>query len=101
MTDTMIVMSEKRFGIAGVVEDGRLVGVISDGDLRRNIDHLMTRSAGQVATRNPRVIGADDLAAEAMAVMSANRITALFVVDATGAPVGLLHLHDCLRAGLA
>ena len=101
MTDTLIVMSEKSFGIAGVVEDGRLVGVISDGDLRRNIDHLMTRSAGQVATRNPRVIGADDLAAEAMAVMSANRITALFVVDATGAPVGLLHLHYCLRAGLA
>jgi arabinose-5-phosphate isomerase len=61
----------------------------------------MARNAGQVATRNPRVIGADDLAAEAMAVMSQNRITALFVVDDTGALVGLLHLHDCLRAGLA
>ena len=101
MTETLIVMSAKSFGIAGVMDEGRLVGVISDGDLRRNIDHLTERTAGQVATRNPRVIGADDLAAEAMAVMSTNRITALFVVDATGAPVGLLHLHDCLRAGLA
>ena len=101
MTETLIVMSEKSFGIAGVVAGVRLIGVISDGDLRRNIDHLMDRNAGQVATRSPRVIGADDLAAEAMAVMSQNRITALFVVDDAGAPVGLLHLHDCLRAGLA
>ena len=101
MTETLIVMSEKSFGIAGVVAGGRLIGVISDGDLRRNIDHLMDRNAGQVATRSPRVIGADDLAAEAMAVMSQNRITALFVVHDAGAPVGLLHLHDCLRAVLA
>ncbi|BDW87178.1 MULTISPECIES: KpsF/GutQ family sugar-phosphate isomerase [Roseicyclus] len=101
MADTLIVMSEKSFGIAGVTEGGRLVGVISDGDLRRNIAHLMDRTAGQVATRKPRVIAPDDLAAEAMAVMSGNRITALFVVDPDGQPIGLLHLHDCLRAGLA
>jgi arabinose-5-phosphate isomerase len=101
MGEALIVMSEKSFGIAGVVQGGALVGVISDGDLRRNIAHLMERSAGQVATRTPRVIGPDDLAAEAMAVMSGNRITALFVVDDAKRPVGLLHLHDCLRAGLA
>jgi arabinose-5-phosphate isomerase len=101
MSDTLIVMSEKSFGIAGVVSEGRLVGVISDGDLRRNMARLMECSAGEVATRAPRVIAPDDLAAEAMAVMSANRITALFVVDAAGRPVGLLHIHDCLRAGLA
>ena len=101
MPETLIVMSEKSFGLAGVVEDDRLIGVISDGDLRRNMHHLMDRTAGQVATRNPRVIGPDDLAAEAMAVMSANRITALFAVDAAMRPVGLLHIHDCLRAGLA
>jgi arabinose-5-phosphate isomerase len=101
MADTLIVMSEKSFGIAGVTEGDRLVGVISDGDLRRNIAHLMDRTAGQVATRKPRVIAPDDLAAEAMAVMSGNRITALFVVDPDGQPIGLLHLHDCLRAGLA
>lgn len=101
MSDTLIVMSEKSFGIAGVVSEGRLVGVISDGDLRRNMARLMECSAGEVATRAPRVIAPDDLAAEAMAVMSANRITALFVVDAAGRPMGLLHIHDCLRAGLA
>jgi arabinose-5-phosphate isomerase len=101
MPEALIVMSEKSFGIAGVTEAGRLVGVVSDGDLRRNIAHLMDRTAGQVATRKPRVIAPDDLAAEAMAVMSGNRITALFVVDADRRPVGLLHIHDCLRAGLA
>jgi len=101
MAETLIVMSEKSFGLAGVVQGDRLVGVISDGDLRRNIKHLMDCDAGEVATRTPRVIGPDDLAAEAMAVMSGNRITALFVVDADNRPLGLLHLHDCLRAGLA
>jgi arabinose-5-phosphate isomerase len=101
MADTLIVMSEKSFGIAGVLSDGRLVGVISDGDLRRNMARLMEHTAGEVATKTPRVIAPDDLAAEAMAVMSGNRITALFVVDAKKRPVGLLHIHDCLRAGLA
>ena len=101
MSEALIVMSEKSFGIAGVTEGERLVGVISDGDLRRNIAHLMDRTAGQVATRRPRVIAPDDLAAEAMAVMSSNRITALFAVDGDNRPVGLLHIHDCLRAGLA
>jgi len=101
MSDTLIVMSEKGFGIAGVMEDGALAGVISDGDLRRNMARLMDCTAGEVATRTPRVAGARDLAAEALAVMSSNRITALFVVDGAHRPVGLLHLHDCLRAGLA
>ncbi|WP_224816546.1 SIS domain-containing protein [Hasllibacter sp. MH4015] len=101
MAETLIVMSEKSFGIAGVVEEGALIGVISDGDLRRNIAHLTDQQAGQVATGNPRVIGPDDLAAEAMAMMSGNKITALFVVDAERRPLGILHIHDCLRAGLA
>ncbi len=101
MADTLIVMSEKGFGIVGVTDGDRLVGVISDGDLRRNITRLMDQTAGQVATKSPRVVDAQDLAAEALAIMSANKITALFAVDATSRPVGLLHLHDCLRAGLA
>jgi len=101
MPDALIVMSEKSFGIAGVVSEGRLVGVISDGDLRRNMARLLEHTAGEVATRHPRVVAADDLAAEAMAVMSGNRITALFVVDEGMRPIGLLHIHDCLRAGLA
>lgn len=101
MSDTLIEMSEKGFGIAGVVSDGRLTGVISDGDLRRNMATLLELTAGEVATRMPRVVAPDNLAAEAMAVMSGNRITALFVVDDAMRPLGLLHIHDCLRAGLA
>jgi arabinose-5-phosphate isomerase len=101
MSDTLVVMSEKGFGIAGVTEDGSLVGVISDGDLRRNMAHLMERSAGEVATRKPRVIAPDLLAAEALAMMSENKITALFVTEDGTRPVGILHLHDCLRAGIA
>lgn len=101
MAETLVVMSEKSFGIAGVMEAGKLAGVISDGDLRRNIAHLTDRTAGQVATRSPRTITADLLAAEAMAMMAGNKITAVFVVDAETRPVGIIHLHDCLRAGLA
>ena len=101
MPDALLVMSEKSFGIAGIVSGGCLVGVISDGDLRRKMARLLEHTAGEVATRAPRVVGADDLAAEAMAVMSGNRITALFVVDEGMRPIGLLHIHDCLRAGLA
>lgn len=99
MPDVLLVMTEKGFGIAGVIENGRLTGVITDGDLRRNMDGLMTKTAGQVATRNPRAITPDTLAAEAVALMS-GRITALFVLEEDGSPVGLLHLHDCLRAGV-
>ncbi len=101
MGDALVVMSEKSFGIVGVADGTRLIGVISDGDLRRNLDGLLERTAGDVATRNPRTIGAEMLASEAMAMMSENKITALFVLDEAERPVGLLHLHDCLRAGLA
>jgi len=101
MLDALVVMSAKSFGIAGVIEGEVLAGVISDGDLRRNFTRLTGQTAGQVATRTPRVIGATTLAAEAMAMMSENKITALFVVDAEGRPIGIVHLHDLLRAGLA
>ncbi|GAB5449032.1 KpsF/GutQ family sugar-phosphate isomerase [Gymnodinialimonas sp.] len=101
MAETLVVMSEKSFGIAGVIENGALTGVISDGDLRRNIAHLTDHTAGEVATRKPRTTAPDALAAEAMGVMAANKITALFVVDAETRPIGIIHLHDLLRAGLA
>jgi arabinose-5-phosphate isomerase len=100
MSETLVVMSEKSFGIAGVTEAGRLVGVISDGDLRRNMAHLMERTAGEVASRKPRVIAPDQLAAEALGMMSENKITALFVTDAADRPVGIIRMHDCVRAGL-
>jgi len=100
MADALIEMSEKGFGMTGVTDAGTLAGVISDGDLRRNMARLMQCTAGDVATRQPRVVAPTDLAAEALAIMSENRITALFVVDEARKPLGLLHLHDCLRAGL-
>jgi len=101
MQETMLKMGEKGFGLACVIEDGKLLGVISDGDLRRNIQHLNSRSAGEVATRAPKTVPTDMMAAKALAVMNTNKITVLVVVDGTGAPVGLLRVNDCLRAGVA
>ena len=94
-------MTRKGLGMTTVVDgDGRLVGVITDGDLRRL--HLRggpfdTLRAGDVATRSPRTIGPDDLAAKALEIME-GKITSLVVVDETGRPRGVVHLHDILRA---
>ena len=102
MAETLITMTEKGYGIACVVDDrGRLTGVISDGDIRRNIDGLMERTAIEVATRNPLTTPPEKLAAEAMGLMNKRKVNALVVVDAAGVPVGLLRLHELLRAGLA
>jgi arabinose-5-phosphate isomerase len=110
MDAALVAMTAKRFGCLGVVEDdGRLAGIITDGDLRRALEPgaaspragLLARSAGEVMTRSPRTIGPDALAADALRAMEQRSITALFVVDGTGAPVGILHIHDLLRAGVA
>ena len=102
MREVLVAITEKGFGIACVLDGaGRLAGVISDGDLRRNIDGLLERRAGAVATRDPVTIPPGMLAAEAVALMNARKITALVVVDAGRRPLGLLRLHECLRAGLA
>ncbi len=101
MGEALIEMSQKGFGVVAVVDaGGALAGVITDGDLRRNLTGLMERTAGAVATPKPRSITADALASEALGVMTAHRITSLMVVDEE-ALVGLIHLHDCLRAGVA
>ena len=102
MADAILTMTQKRFGIVGVCDaDGLLRGVITDGDLRRHIDGLMNRTAGEVMTRAPKVVSPEVLAAEALRLMSerAPPTTALFVVEA-GRPVGILHIHDLLRAGV-
>jgi len=101
MSDTLIEMTEKGFGIACVVEGGTLLGVISDGDLRRNMADLMTRTAGEVATRNPKAIPPDMMAAEALELMEKSKVHALVVIDAMRQPVGILRIHDCLRAGVS
>ncbi|TNC74250.1 KpsF/GutQ family sugar-phosphate isomerase [Rubellimicrobium roseum] len=103
MSEALLVMSQKGFGVAGVTDGvGRLSGIVTDGDLRRHMEGLLTRRAGEVMTRSPLTIGPDRLAEEAVGLMNARRITCLFVVDpeAPGRVEGLLHIHDCLRAGL-
>lgn len=101
MTEALVVMSQKGFGVAGVLgADGSLTGIITDGDLRRHMDGLLERRAGDVATSRPQTIRPDQLAQEALAVMNDRKITCLFVADERGIPVGILHVHDCLRAGV-
>ncbi len=100
MPAALLVMSEKRFGAAGVIDpSGQLIGLITDGDLRRHMEGLLDHHADEVMTREPQTIGPDALAAEALKVMNERRITVLFVVD-SGRPVGILHVHDLLRAGI-
>lgn len=102
MEEVLLVMTARGFGVAGVLDGaGRLAGVITDGDLRRNMAGLMTRLAAAVATRHPVTVTPETLAAEALAIMNARKISALFVIDAAGLPRGILHIHDCLRAGVA
>lgn len=101
MSETLIEMTEKGFGIACVVENGVLAGVISDGDLRRNMADLMSRNAGEVATHDPKTVPPTMLAAEALRIMNENKVTAVVVVDEAKTPIGLLRIHDCLRAGVA
>ncbi len=103
MKDALLVMTEKRWGIVGVTgPDGVLAGAITDGDLRRHIDGLMSHSAGEVMTAGPKkTVPPTMLASEALALMSdpPPAVTVLFVVEA-GRPVGILHIHDLLRAGV-
>jgi len=105
MRQGLVSMSGKGFGVLGVTEDGtpgsQLTGIITDGDLRRHLDRLFDATVGEVATAGPKVIAADALASEAVQVMNEKKITALFVVDEAGRPLGLIRLHDCLRAGVA
>ncbi|PTW43797.1 MULTISPECIES: KpsF/GutQ family sugar-phosphate isomerase [Rhodovulum] len=101
MPEALIVMSRKSFGVVGVTgPDGRLAGIVTDGDLRRHMDGLLERSVEEVMTANPLTIAPDVLAEKAVAVMNDRKITCLFAVE-DGRPVGILHIHDCLRAGVA
>ncbi|MBC6982401.1 SIS domain-containing protein [Caulobacter sp. 17J80-11] len=100
MHETLLVMTEKRFGCVGVLNaEGRLAGIVTDGDLRRHMEGLMTHTAGEVMTPAPLAVERGMLAGEALKLMNDNRITVLFVVE-DGRPVGILHVHDVLRAGV-
>ncbi|UIS30494.1 Arabinose 5-phosphate isomerase KdsD [Xanthomonas citri pv. punicae] len=102
LSEALMEMSRKRLGMTAVVDaDGHLIGLFTDGDLRRALDSdIDVRSAGiaQVMTRNPRTIGADQLAAEAARLMEDYKINGLIVVDAQQRAVGALNIHDLLRA---
>lgn len=101
LRQTLVAMSKSGFGIACIVENDRLVGVISDGDLRRHIDVLMDGTAGDIATKSPKVVAPTMMASEALRLMNTSKITVLVVVDDKNAPIGLLRVHDCLKAGVA
>lgn len=102
MTDALLVISQKGYGVTGVTDgDGRLVGIITDGDLRRHLSHdFLDKTAGDVMTRAPKTIPGDMLLASAMEFLNRTSITAVFVVE-DGRPVGIIHLHDLLRHGVA
>jgi len=103
MREVLLAMTARRFGCAGVVDKaGKLIGVITDGDLRRHMESgLLDKAAGAVMTRSPKTIRPSALAAEALGIMNSKSITALFALDDEGRPVGILHIHDVLRAGVA
>ncbi|WP_374310736.1 SIS domain-containing protein [Dongia sp.] len=102
MGQALIEMTSKTFGCVGAVDaEGDLVGIITDGDLRRHMgDALLKQDVAAVMTARPLTITAQALAAEAVLIMNERSITTLFVVDGTK-PVGIIRLHDCLRAGVA
>ena len=103
MAEAILAMTAKSFGCVGITDPaGRLAGIVTDGDLRRHMgDGLLREGVGKVMSRKPKTIRPQALAAEALAVMNENAITSLFVVDEAGKPIGILHIHDCLRAGVA
>ena len=103
MSEAILVMSAKGFGCIGVRNAADLlIGVVTDGDLRRHMDDsLLGRRTDEIMHPDPKTIAPAALAAEALGLMNRTAITALFVVDADGRPIGFLHMHDCLRAGIA
>jgi arabinose-5-phosphate isomerase len=102
MSDALVEMSSKGFGCVGIVDArGAIVGIVTDGDLRRHMrPDLMTALVDDVMTKNPKTIPRDLLASEALEILNSSKITALIVTDASR-PVGIVHLHDILRAGVA
>ncbi len=102
MSDALVVMTAKSLGCVGIIDNnGVLIGVITDGDLRRNMScDLVSKTAEEIMTKKPRTIAPTLLGAEAVGFMNANGITNIFVVDADNKPVGLLHIHHLLQAGV-
>ena len=103
MSETLLIISQKGFGVVGVTDDNaRLIGIVTDGDLRRHMSGLLDHTAREVMTARPTTVDPAALAEEAVALMNAKKITCLFAVDpaSSGQVAGFLHIHDCLRAGI-
>jgi len=102
MSDAILVMTNKGFGCVGIVEpNGQLVGIITDGDLRRHMrPDLLDARVDEVMTRTPKTVRPDQLISETLELLNSTKVTALFAVE-TGKPVGIVHVHDLLRAGAA
>ena len=102
MSEALIEMSRKGFGCIGIVDgDGVLVGVITDGDLRRHMSsNLLETTVDDVMTRKPKTVRPDQLISETLEILNSMKVTALFAIEA-GKPVGIVHIHDLLRAGAA
>jgi arabinose-5-phosphate isomerase len=102
MSEAIVEMSAKGFGCVAVIDsDGKLAGVVTDGDLRRHMRaDLLQARVEEVMTAAPKTVRPDQLASEALQLLNASKITALIVVD-DGRPVGIVHFHDLLRAGVA
>lgn len=103
MQDALFVMTSKMLGCVGIIDaDGRLQGIITDGDLRRCFSaDVLHKKVTEVMTRNPKTTTPDVLVAEVVGLMNDKKITQLFVIDQDRQPLGIIHLHDCLRAGVA
>ena len=101
MSEALVEMTSKGFGCVGIVDArGHIAGIVTDGDLRRHMrPDLMTALVDEVMTKNPKTIRKDLLASEALEILNASKITALIVTEANK-PVGIVHLHDLLRAGV-
>src|SRR5690606_1337625 len=102
LRDAIVTLSRKRFGCVCIVDGGgKLAGIVTDGDLARNLDrNLGSLAVDDIMTRTPKTVDPDALAGEAIAILDENRISALVVVE-DGKPVGIVHFHDLLRIGVA
>jgi arabinose-5-phosphate isomerase len=102
MSEAIVEMTARGFGCVGITgADGKLVGIITDGDLRRHMrPDLLSAHVDDVMTRNPKTVSGDQLVSEALELLNSSKITAVFALEA-GKPVGIVHLHDLLRAGVA
>jgi len=103
MREVLLTMASGRLGCVGIVnDDGGLIGIVTDGDIRRHAEGIENRTAREVMTADPKIARPDQLAAEALALMTEKKITQLFVLgQGDSKPQGVIHIHDCLRAGIA